>query len=556
MKFYSENYKKLELFALSDSGVRGCAEIFDAVSGRRIRKEAGTVRYRYLAFELSEYTEYELNVYNCELSVIYLSECEDILQQGVRFLHWEDKKLESVRDLSRWYDTPLREQYHFSAFKNWINDPNGLCYFKGFYHLFYQANPHEQVWGPMYWGHAASKDLVHWVHLPYVLFPQEEIIDSSEKKGGAFSGSAVTADDRIIFYLTRHIGPSEDSEAQTKQYQTRTESFDGLHFGNEVPVLYKPDQRFSYNFRDPKLFYDNGWHMVLGTRFNGTAAAASFRKDGERWLYEGNIFEEKDVYTIECPDFMRFEDKDIAVGALMYHYDEYGRYQMTKYYAGKYQEGKFQIKNTGWYDFGSNFYAVQSFVHENRTIAIGWVSDFYGEHIAEKNGNCGSMAIPRELYIKDGRLCMKPVREIYSLCTKEPVREAVNCPSFLAEVDGNTYYAQIKINKNSDFDILLGKGKDGSEIRLLKNGEVIRLKTKGVKTENIDFRAQSHSAKLLEIFVDRRLVEVFINGEEAGTKLFYGGGKNGRFEADFKGSRGDVKLYMMESIWHKKVIDK
>lgn len=549
MKFYSENYKKLELFALSEKGCCGYAQVVDTAAKTAVKKEAGPVRYRHLVYELSEHTEYELNVCGCVLSVIYLSECENIFEQGVRFLHWEDGRLETVRDLGAWYDTPFKEQYHFSAFKNWLNDPNGLCYFKGYYHLFYQANPHEQVWGPMHWGHAASKDLVHWVHLPYVLFPQEEITESLERKGGAYSGSAVTAEDRIIFYLTRHIGPSKDSETETKQYQTRIESFDGLHFGEEIPVLYKPDQRFSYNFRDPKLFYDNGWHMVLGTSVNGTAAAASFKKEGGRWEYEGNIFEEKGVYTIECPDFMRFENADAAAGALMYHYDEYGRYQMTKYYVGKYKDGHFHIENTGWYDFGSNFYAVQSFAHEGRTIAIGWVSDFYGEHIAEKNGNCGSMAIPRELFIKDGRLCMKPVREIYSLCGKESVKEVKNCTKFFAEPDGNTYYARIEIEKDGDFDILLGQGEDGSEIRLLKSGGLIRLKTKGVKTENIDFIAQSHSAKLLEIFSDRRLLEVFINSEEAGTKLFYGSGANGRLEADFKGGYADVKVYAMESIW-------
>ena len=107
-------------------------------------------------------------------------------------------------------DTPYREQYHFSPVVNWNNDPNGLCWFKGYYHLFYQMNPFGQEWNNMYWGHAASKDLVHWTHLPVVLEPQEEILDNLAIKGGAFSGSALPVGDEVYFYLTRHIGPQDD----------------------------------------------------------------------------------------------------------------------------------------------------------------------------------------------------------------------------------------------------------------------------------------------------------------------------------------------------------
>ena len=89
-------------------------------------------------------------------------------------------------EFSKFIDTPYREQYHFSPVVNWNNDPNGLCWFKGYYHLFYQLNPFEQEWNNMYWGHAASKDLVHWTHLPVVLEPQKEILDNLDNQRWCF----------------------------------------------------------------------------------------------------------------------------------------------------------------------------------------------------------------------------------------------------------------------------------------------------------------------------------------------------------------------------------
>ena len=87
----------------------------------------------------------------------------------------------------------------------------------------------------MYWGHAASKDMVHWTHLPVVLEPQEEILDNLAIKGGAFSGSALPMGDKVYFYLTRHIGPQDDGW-DTVQYQTMTKSSDMIHFEPEKEI--------------------------------------------------------------------------------------------------------------------------------------------------------------------------------------------------------------------------------------------------------------------------------------------------------------------------------
>lgn len=296
---YTGAYECLELFVKSLEGKQGKVVVTEE-NGTKRDYPAGSAQYRLHRIRLKKETSYDVSLENCEVSISYLSECEDLLDKGVRFLEWEDGCWREIADLKEWYQTPGREQYHFCPYKNWINDPNGLCWYQGYYHMYYQANPHSQEWAQMYWGHAASRDCVHWVHLPYTLEPQEELLNSEEGKGGAFSGSAVVLEDRIRFYLTRHRGPQEDSEEETVQYQTMVESVDGIHFGHETTIIEKPDETFSFNFRDPKVIrHENCWQMVLGTRINDIPSIVLYQSDdGKQWDYQGVLLEEKTEASI------------------------------------------------------------------------------------------------------------------------------------------------------------------------------------------------------------------------------------------------------------------
>lgn len=550
----SKKYEMLECFLKSDCGKNGIIRVMDGHGGR-VEEAAGENYYRWVRIELKPHTEYQLEIVDAEVSAAYLSGSPDMLEEGICYVGLDGDTViyyEGGR-LTEFYDTPYREQYHYAPFMNWVNDPNGLCWSAGYYHLYFQANPHGQEWNNMYWGHAASKDLVHWKHLPYVLQPQAALYEDASLKGGAFSGSAAVLGEETYFYLTRHEGPQEDGSL-TREWQTMTSSRDMLNFEEETVIIEEKPEGVGHDFRDPKVFQRDGkWFMVLAGNLDGDSAILLYgSEDMRHWDYVGPLLTEEDrgSTTFECPDCFELDGKTVAVGALMKHRDEYGRYQMTRYYVGNWKEGRLEVENKGWYDFGSNFYAVQSFEQGGRRIAIGWISDFYQEHITVEKGAYGSFAIPRVLSLRGNRLCMEPVREIYML-KDGLLYEGRESGAVLEGIEGNAYYAAIELRQRTNFHILLGR--DGErEISLICRNGVTEFKTAGVKSEGVRFVADAGAVSYLEIFVDRRVVEVFLNhGEAAGTKLFYNSNKKGSFAAEFENTAAveSISVYRMKSIW-------
>ncbi len=549
----TENYTKLEIFAKALQAGGSIRVV--SKEGEVQESPAGDTSYRWIQIPVKQDAEYEIFCENCHVSFCYLSGCEDILDKGVCYL--EQKNGRFVKKTgAEWYDSPIREAYHFAPWKNWSNDPNGLCWFQGYYHMFYQFNPHDQKWSHMYWGHAVSKDLIYWTHLPVALEPQQEILENPEElSGGAYSGSAVVQEKEVLLFLTRSNGPNIDS-VKTLQQQWMTKSSDMLHFTEEKLVIGQPPQGASFDFRDPKVVKVNDkWYMVLGSALQGRAAVLLYEsEDLEQWTYTGPLLVEKEagIRCIECPDFMELDGNYVVLGALMHHYDPCGRYQMCRYYIGNFQEGTFTEENRGWFDFGSNCYAVQSFEHKGRRICIGWVSDFYEEHLELEHGACGSMTIPREMHIRDNRLYLTPVKELESLkaeCLYRGHGENV-C---LNNITPNIYKAELEFENNPPFSIQLA-GNDDCKMMLVNDNKGFRLEMQGVKSEHVKFLADVEKVEKLEIFVDRRTTEIYVNdGEAVGTKLFYDTSDKGCFQLytpapeHIKG----IEVFRMGSIWRK-----
>lgn len=558
---HSKQYTQLEVFAVSIDNTEekgdntGGKVIVKSRDGRVSEQQAGGSYYRRLRFELEKDTDYEIIPVESRISCVYLCGNENILEEGICYLSGEpDFENVDAGKLSEHYDTCYREQYHFSPFINWMNDPNGLCWFQGRYHMFYQANPHSQQWNNMYWGHAVSRDLIHWTHLPIVFEPQEVILEHPDQFiGGAFSGSAVVLEDEVLLYLTRHLEELNGKRTMTET-QCMTKSRDLLHFEPEKTAVEQKPEGGSDDFRDPKLLKIDGiWYMVLGSAIDGKAAILLYRsEDMEHWSYYSPLLIEpaEGVRCFECPDFYELDGKYVAVGAWMTHYDEYGRYQMCRYYIGDWENGTFQIQNSGWFDFGSNCYAMQSFEHKSRRICFGWISDFYNEHVEVPGGSCGSLTIPREMHVRNNVLCMEPVSEIYSLQEELICRESQK-EVCITGIRGNSYLARLELTGDSDFSLILGRDGEKS-IALVRKDGITEFRTTGVKSETVAFPAAVKSVRYAEIFVDRRVVEVYLNhGEEAGTKLFYNTGKEGVFEltAERPEEFSGIEIYGMKAIW-------
>ena len=184
LEFDSGEYESICIFAEKSDDRDGwiCLE---GPGGKEQQVHMNDDWYRLVQLALPQNGTYRIRHKGVGLIQMYLSGGPDLMERGIRFL---DPDSGDEMELGKWYDTPVREQYHFNPFMNWVNDPNGLCWFKGYYHLFYQSNPFGQEWNDMYWGHAVSRDLLHWTHMPYVLDPQPGLWRDKEHKGGRKPG--------------------------------------------------------------------------------------------------------------------------------------------------------------------------------------------------------------------------------------------------------------------------------------------------------------------------------------------------------------------------------
>lgn len=527
------NSKQCRTLHVLPKDLKGASMLRLAGGGKSCDKAAS----EYLtAFELEENTDYSLEYLECTESFAYIFSKERVLKEGIEIISSKCKGSKSAN--------PYCEQYHFTPPIGWMNDPNGLCFHGGYYHMYYQFYPHAQQWGNMHWGHAVSEDLVHWRHMPVFLIPQKELISKPDFMGGAFSGSAVVDGDGIRYFFTRHIAPKAD-ETLMIETQVTLKSIDGIAPEKEEIVVEKTNPDHLFHFRDPKVFTYGGKHyMVLGSAEKGVPSILLYSSENYiEWKYEGAVLEvhDKGCVTIECPDMFELDGKFVCAGAHMTQVDEDGRISPVYYYIGDFKGGKLTSASKGLYDFGGNFYAVQSFEAHGKRIAFGWIADFYNEHIEIPEGVCGSMTLPRELRVKNGKLYQKPVESVYSLLDKQ-LYKGTNGVELA--VDGNCCYAKLMLGDHEDFRMILAQ--NGSDrLSLAKTGGRLTLTSTKAKVDlNCDICEGGISE--VEIFLDRRLCEIFVNGGEAAfAKTFYSSDLKGVLKAEFSG-KGSLEVYSVK----------
>ena len=453
------------------------------------------------------------------------------------------------------YTEKNRPQLHFSVAEKWMNDPNGLFYFEGNYHLFYQYHPHSTKWGPMHWGHAISEDLIHWQHLPIALFP--------DNLGYIFSGSIVvdknndsqlgTADQPpILAFFTHHNIEIEKTQENNFQYQSLAYSLDkGISWtkyqGN--PII--PNVNKCKDFRDPKVIWHKdteSWIMVLAA-FDKVYFYKS--ENLIDWQFLSTFGNPADSRVWECPDLFPLledetgESKWILLVSIQKNAPNGG--SATSYFVGHFdgKEFKADITKQKWLDRGPDNYAFVTWSNldefRNKVIGIGWMSNWIYAQEVPTHPWRGAMTMPRKLSLakinREYIVKSTPILEFEKLRGKRKIFENIEI--------GNLY--TFKWDFDSSLEILMAFDfvkTDASEIifKLYNTLDefisiVIDLNAQQL---NVD-RSQSsknvfnsefykvHSAPVklyalntLHLIIDCSSIEVFINhGELVFTEIFF-----------------------------------
>ena len=316
--------------------------------------------------------------------------------QGLASIDQTDEPKESGSQ----YAERLRPQFHFSPRRGWLNDPNGLVYHRGQWHLFFQHNPYGWAWGNMHWGHAVSQDLFRWTELPIALYPQ--------KFGDwAFSGSAVVDEQNTSGFGTKDNPPLVAAYTSTGRGECIVYSSDGGTTWTEFdgnPVV-------KHVGRDPRLLWHgptSRWVMAVYDEHEGGKLIAFYSSpDLKAWTFESRI-----AGFYECPDLFELPVDGDATDTLWVLSAADSNYMLGAF------DGRRFTPQTGMLtgNYGNCFYAAQTYSNapDNRRIIIGWLRS---ETRDMPFNQC--MSLPCELSLRraqDGaRLAYEPVREIAGL---------------------------------------------------------------------------------------------------------------------------------------------
>ncbi|MEY8529571.1 DUF4980 domain-containing protein [Bacteroides xylanisolvens] len=304
--------------------------------------------------------------------------------------------------LSDTFDTGNREKfrptYHFSPLYGWMNDPNGMVYKDGEYHLFYQYNPYGSKWGNMSWGHAISQDLVNWKHLPVAIAP--------DALGTIFSGSAVVDFDNTAGFGAGAIIAiyTQNSDRQVQSIAYSTDNGRTFTKYENNPVLTSEAR----DFRDPKVFWYEStkrWIMVLAVGQEMQIFSSPNLKD---WTFESRFGEGQGAHggVWECPDLFELpvEGTNDKKWVLLCNLNPGGPFggSATQYFVGSFNGKEFVNESpskTKWMDWGKDHYATVTWsdAPDNRRIAIAWMSNWQYANDVPTSQYRSPNSVPRDL---------------------------------------------------------------------------------------------------------------------------------------------------------------
>ena len=411
-----------------------------------------------------------------------------------------------------------RLMHHLMPPTGWLNDPNGLCYFKGRYHVFFQYAPFDANGGLKFWGHYSSADMINWKYEGTSLFP-----DSVNDCHGVYSGSALVDGDEMHLFFTGNVKLEGDYDYINNGRESSTlhiVSEDGIHFVKKEVAIHCNDYPDSYtcHIRDPKVWKDGeSYRMVLGGRQKGDHGAVLFYRsqDLKTWEFDKELTTENAFgYMWECPDFFELSGEKILSVSPQGLTHEKTRFQNI-YQSGYFilQDNAVKAENFREWDMGFDFYAPQTFEDAHgRRILIGWmgmpdVDDDYTNPTAEQENWQHCLTVPREVTLKNGMLYQWPVEEMNtlrnaaeSLTTEKPETEAEGPFDLEAQVQGD----KIKVSLGENLWLTYADG----------NVELHLSETAGFGRKVRKAQIPSGSLQNVRILADTTAVEIYLNGGE------------------------------------------
>jgi len=437
------------------------------------------------------------------------------------------------------YKESNRPQYHFTTKRGWINDPNGMIYYDGEYHLFYQHNPYEREWENMSWGHAVSKDMIHWEELPTALSP--------DHLGTMFSGSTVI-DYRNTAGFNKGNVPAMIAfytvDSPEKQIQCMAYSLDkGRTWTkySENPLIDSKEKWKSKDTRDPRVFwYESGnhWVMVLNER-DGHSIYTS--KNMKEWNYESHV-----TGFWECPDLFELPIDGDKGKTKWVMYGASGTYMIGDF------NGRIFTPEAGKYQYTTgSLYAAQTFTNmpasDPRRIQIGW-----GRIDQPGMAFSGMMLLPTELTLrrtKSGlRLFSLPIKETGSLLEKNQHWQILTSDAANEKLKPFYDKDRLRLKITIKLSHATGAGFNLFGQRIIDydmNNNTIN----GVFYSPEDMTSMELSA---DIYIDRTSIEVFIDGGAYSYAMERKSVTNNTEGFHFWGNNVEVKnleVYSVQSIW-------
>ena len=440
----------------------------------------------------------------------------DRRQKGAvgEFVCWREMKYSST------FDTTNREHfrpvYHHTPQYGWMNDPNGMFYQDGTWHLYYQWNPYGSQWENMTWGHSTSRDLIHWEAQPTAI--------EADWLGSIFSGSCVVKGDEVVAMYT---------SAGHHQTQSLAFSKDGgrtfqKYAGN--PVLTTSDVA---DFRDPRPFWNEdikAWNLILAA---GQEMRIYSSKDMKDWKYESSFGKEYGCHggVWECPDLFELrngENEKMRKWVLICNINPGGPFggSATQYFVGQFDGRKFTCESmpkvTKWLDYGKDHYATVSFYNapENRRVVLAWMSNWqYANQVPTKQFRSAN-SIPRDLGLfthgEETYVSVKPSKEMLTLRGNKVKKPTETC--------------EIVVDMKNQAEIVLTNSK-GEQVVMKYDAAKQTFAMDRTKSGIVNFSeafpcttvAPTHGViKQLRIFIDRCSIEVFdADGKMAMTNLVF-----------------------------------